>query len=231
MWTGDSLTVIEWLGAAVLASVIGAICAPTQNRARVLWGLAFVFGLLLVDWIAAPTTAVLLPFLRPIVVSLVKSGAAATVFIVGVVAMMIGRRQPPNAAPKAFDLADLAQPEVPGRPAFAVPPAQKSKWTPSWHLKQAAIYLFTGSKWAHSGRDIFDAKVELLLSLRSGKITGWGAAHPGDTEQFQIDRGFWQGVDELNLDTSYAYSIRQSVPAYDIRLSREELQVVWPPKA
>lgn len=205
--------------------MIGAITATPGWRTKVLWTLTAVFGFSCVVWIAAPAANPIMAAISPFAVALVESNALAMVGIVGVVALMIGGKSQSAATPPPIE----AAPYDP-LPAFADSTESKSKWQPDISFAEGADYLRNKTRWRASYGMSGESEKELIDALSAGKITAWGKAHPSDEAWFQIMRGFWFRA-TVTSATNYAFSNNRNVGASDIRLSKGELELVWPPKA
>jgi hypothetical protein len=207
----------------VIAFSIGGITAPTQGRGKALWGLAAISLVCLFGWIVAPTASPFITPLRNILASLVKSNAVATVVIVGIVAMMVGRRR---SEPRT---STDSEPRT-SMPPFAV--ESETKWKPNLPLPKGVGYVGASSTWVYpfgGGNTVKNTTEEVIKALGDNKITAWGREHPGDGDLFEIAQRFWYEA-EIVLETGYAFSNTMQIGAYDVQVCLEEMQKVWPPK-
>lgn len=226
MWSGDSLNVVLWLGGVAIAAVLGAITAPTGWRSTTLWLIALAFAIATLAWIVAPTASPAIQAVSPLLVTIATSNAVFMVAVVGVVALMIGGRNPPSSSlvdPNEVG-SETAQP-----PAFAAQPT--TKWKPDITIEEGVGYVGARSTWRNPyGINTVDSVTsELSEALAAKKITAWGREHPAEGELFEIKSNFWLRAD-ITLDKGYAFSHRLGVGAYDIHVCQSEMEHVWPPK-
>lgn len=229
MFRGDSLQVLLFFVGMAIGAMIAAVpTAPGRGR-NFLWGVAAFFALAAIGWFVAPSASPVFQAIRPIAVAIVQSGALVVVGTVSFVAIMV-RRQSPQSQSTGPDLADLAMPPPAPAPKFAADPGKKSKWTADVSFAQAVVYRGREAACSNRYDKVGEIVSVLINALRTGKITAWGKEHPSDTEEWQIRQSFWHSA-EVTFETSTAFSNHLNCNAFDVRLSMEELQLVWPPKA
>lgn len=137
-----------------------------------------------------------------------------------------GRKKPTSgmwAAPTVVAV------DAPVNPKFVMPTELRSKWTPDTSLNDALQYFATegGQRQYHdTQKKLID---RLISALREGRVTAWGKGHPSDAEMLQITKRFWLNA-EVTLTTNYAFSGTLNCGAFDVRMSMDELRLVWPPK-
>lgn len=223
MWQGDSLTVIFGLAGFAVASLIGALTAPDGWKPKALWAATALFTLLLGTWIAAPALGPTVQAAKPVLGSLIQSGALMMIGTVVVVALIVKKQRPPNPnGPHSPKLpASTSNP-----PVFAA--EQRSRWSPEYSFSEGLAYYGADAKQAGYYDKPEDVVRRLLSALRESKITAWGRAHPSE-EEFQISPSFWYDND-VTLETNYVFSGNLNCGAYGVRLSKAEMETVWPPK-
>lgn len=225
MFQGDSLTVFLFLAGTALSAFIASIAAPSGAPRKALIGVGMAFVLATVGWVVAPSAGPIMSALRPLVVAVINSGAPVMVGTVAIVTTMLVRR---DQAPPAHGV-DLAHIEAPQLPKFAVHPSKRVKWTPDTSFEDAFMYFAkeSGKRGYHDQPSTVLGK--FLPELRAGKVTAWGKEHPEDTDEFQIKPSFWVSA-EVTMKTNYVFSSNLDVGVFNVRLSRGELELVWPPK-
>lgn len=234
MFAGDSLAVVLFLASVVIACVIGALSAPTPSHSRAIGGLGAAFLLILVAWIVLPNALPFVKGLRPPVEALVASGAPVIVVTVGIVALMLGRRD--GSGCEDADSFQLAPPESveldTAKPSFVEYDAELSKWLPDMSFLDGFVHIGDRSTWADArSRLTVDAITgEIQDALCSGKLTAWGKAHPDDERHWQIKKLCWDLV-ELNPKSNLAFFPRQNATSYDLMLSRGQLCAAYPAAA
>ena len=214
MPTGDTLQVFG------LAIGMMACALQTSGWRKVLfWCLAALFAFLtLVYANALPQFGLPLGAINRFVTALLAP------LILGGVAFMLREKRP---APRGVDLASLNIPPEDTAPNFAATP--DSKWEPNITFLDSMLYLFRDSKWGDGrNRQPEEIRNKLTEALYASRITSWGKAHPVDRE-FQIRSLFWLEV-EITLESNCVFSKTLKASAYDVRLCREELEAMWPPK-
>lgn len=226
MFSGDSLSVLLFLVATVIAAVMGALTAPPGWRTKTLIGIAAIFALATLAWLIAPAANPIIHAMRVALVAAVQGGALVMVGVVAIVAIMT-RRNP--GAPLPFDVALLAPEPDSSPPVFAAGAASLTKWTPNITFIDSMMYFYKESRWGgvkeRTGSEIKDL---LTAALQRSKISSWGRRHPSDKE-FQIKSQFWNDV-EITLESNCVFSSTLNASAYEVRLCRQELEAFWPPK-
>lgn len=224
MPTGDSLAVFALLASAALASMIGALTAPADWRAKVLWTMFAAFALATLGWLFPPTQSPFFMGLMRLFGAFAQSGALVMLGTVVIVALQSSGRAPPPAKPN-----DAAkQPALPPRPDFASSKPSFTKWVPDTTFLDAMIYLYQESRWgAHSQREFADVKYKFLNALKESQLLAWGKSHPEDDEVFQIRPDFWVDVD-MNPQSNTVFSKHRNVNAYDVKLSLAQIELAWP---
>lgn len=231
MFAGDSLAVVLFLASVVIACLIGALSAQTPSRSRTIGGLGAVFLLILVGWIVLPNALPFVGGLRPPIEALVASGAPVIVVTIGIVALMLGRRDGGGNGDAA-----AIQGEVPSsadrdtaKPAFVEYDGALSKWCPDMSFLDGFVHIGDRSTWAEARHRLTADAIthEIQSALLSGKLTAWGKAHPDDEKHWQIKKLCWDLV-ELNPKSNLAFFPRQNATSYDLLLSRGQLTAAYP---
>ena len=223
MFTGDSLTVISMLLGVASGAALGAIGANPGSPRTWLWRICILFLATTAAWIFAPTANQLVLAVKPIVSTIVRSGAFFMIGAVTLVLLTISGRRTPIAT---------ASPPLKSEPApkFAPYPKLDTKWVPDITFNEASIYITGSSQWEEQRIETSWENVEALLrnALIRGKLTGWAKAHPDDEQMWQVQKDAWEDV-EVNRQQSYAFFTWLGCAGHSVMLCKQELEEAYPP--